>query len=267
MYKLIRIVSIMIAIIVIMPGCTEYSLSTKNASQLSKPSSANATNIYPSSTLTSDSNAGLAIPNTKYINVDTLLNKHVAWSALNDDIIGALCFMRMGEKEPFDCYIPIVQSEDVEYYTKHNYDDRTVIGGATQVLGDAFKQDESGGQMLIFGYRLGISAYFDTDFASTYSDIFLLTEGEITQFKVFGIQNLPLEHTMDYTEGVIPTEAYNIIETLESYNDEEKLLYYEQIANISQIHDITNSKVLILCSDGIDNDKYTMSVLYAYEIR
>ena len=199
-------------------------------------------------------------------NIDILLyDKFTECSELNDDVVGALYFIRKGENEPFECCVPVIYGDDTEYYATHNYDGRTVKGGAIQILNDEFKE-ESWTQVLIFGYRLGINSYLESEFNSKHNDIYLLTNDNITKFKVFGIEEIALEQDMIYTKGVIPKEAYGVAEAINAYSNDEKQEYYSRKSNIEQITDADNRKILIICSDGRDNDSGKMSVLYAYEI-
>lgn len=272
--KEIWLLSIIAAMTIAAVGCAaEQPIpSDNNAPYLSEPSSTNATEErfvseievpYTANTLESDTEQEVDSDYGKY--AVTLLNKYTEWSAVNDDVAGALCLMRKGEKEPFDCYVPVIHSDNVGHYATHYYDGRSVKGGSTQILGSDFKYGKPGGWMLIFGYRLGVNSYLDTGFSTEYNTIYLIMDGDNIQFRVFGIEEIALEHTMDYPDGIIPTEVHGLVKTIESYTDEERLAYYEQKANIAQYANTVNDKVLILCSDGKDNDA-VMTVLYAYEI-
>lgn len=196
--------------------------------------------------------------------VTMLHSKYAEWSAVNDDVAGVMCLPRLGvDNEVYNDFTPIISSDNIEHYTSHYYDGRRVKGGSTQILCQNSKQKGKHDWVLIFGYRLGIDSYLNTDFSKENGTLHLLLDGNTIQFTVFAAHEVELKERLDYVKGTIPDDVTDIIDTMEMLSSDQWVTYHKQITNLGQPLDFDNAQIAIICSD-VPNDCNKMAVLYAY---
>lgn len=205
-----------------------------------------------------------------------LQNKYDEAAAMDRNVVGSILQFTPYEGEEADRHAQwnthaIISSDDHDRYAQYIYTGKWAKWGSVQVLGGKLTDDGQSidGQVLLLCKSFGFDHLLTNgaEFALNYP-LGVNWNGNVQTYHVFAVQTVPIEKGEDFVShktGYIPPEAYELIESIQSLDQQAREEYYNALsleyggvaANIGE-----DDGVLILCGMSM-SDSDSMIVAYA----